>query len=27
MTDLPDSDVTMSSYVRLANLVATVQGT
>jgi len=27
MTDLPDPDVTMSSYVRLANLVATVQGT
>lgn len=27
MTDLPDSDVTMSSYVRLANLVATLQDT
>jgi luciferase family oxidoreductase group 1 len=27
MTDLPDPDMTMSSYARLANLVATVQGT
>ena len=27
MTDLPDSDMTMSSYVALANLVATLQGT
>jgi luciferase family oxidoreductase group 1 len=27
MTDLPDSDVTMSSYVRLADLAAAVQGT
>jgi luciferase family oxidoreductase group 1 len=27
MTDLPDSEMTMSSYVRLANLVATVPGT
>jgi luciferase family oxidoreductase group 1 len=27
MTDLPESDMTMNSYVRLANLIAPIQGT